>query len=121
MTTNGGHESKPKPPLRDSRKFRTYAYFILAPVGFATALAEIAVFVAMLRDRIGLEAGAALMIGSILPLAYAAAKGGAATIDGWTREDVAETEAAAPPKPLATAEVRTTNVIPTLPVEGGSK
>lgn len=85
-------------PIWTSRGARL-ASFWLAPVMLIVVLAELAAFVAFLQRRmtwgeyiaaafVGIVAGAMGAIGLIKPV-----------IDGWTKQDVAKTEASSPKAP----------------------
>lgn len=99
--------------------------FAASPVLLAIALAEIAVFVRILRSQLDLEKGIALMFGGILLGAVTVLPMYLKLVEGWTRQDVAKTEASAPRAPqvqVATgdgASASTTNVtdVHTTPAE----
>lgn len=115
----------PQPaPLMTSRGVRL-GVFAASPVMLAIVLAEIAVFVRILRSQIDLEKGIGLMFGGILVGAVMVLPMYLKLVEGWTRQDVAKTEASAPKAPqvqVATgdgASATTTNVtdVHTTPAE----
>lgn len=65
-----------------------------APVAFAVVLAEIAIFILILRRDIGPEIGIGLMFGGILTPAFTIVPMVKSVVESWTKQDVAKTEAA---------------------------
>lgn len=97
----------PEPaPIMSSRGARL-GVLAASPVLLAIVLAEVAVFVRIIRGQTDLEKGIALMFGGILLGAITVLPMYLKLVEGWTRQDVAKTEASAPKAPqvqVATGE-----------------
>lgn len=95
------HEPSSKPSvrasLRESRKV-TIVKIALAPLVFAVLLAEVLIVVQVIRGRLGIEAGIALMFGGVLTAAAGIVPLVAKLVEGITREDEARIAAGSPKK-----------------------
>ncbi len=90
----------PKPaPIMTSRSVRL-AMIACSPVVLAVILAELAIFVAMVRGRTPLEIGIGLMFGGVLVGGVTVLPMYLKIAEGWTRQDEAKINAAAPKAPI---------------------
>jgi hypothetical protein len=83
-----------KPPamsaLRSSRKVML-VWIACAPIALAILLAEVLIFVEVIRGKLGVEAGIGLMFGGVLAGAAGVVPLVISAINGFTKEDVART------------------------------
>lgn len=84
-------------PLTLSRGVRL-VLIACSPIAFAIVLAEIAVFVLILRRDVTPVVGIGLMFGGILTPAFSIVPMIKSVIEGWTRQDEAKIAADAQPK-----------------------